>query len=136
MQLFAGSWKNNGVTRKYCDKMDYKKIKASHEAITRDLSEFDKGTGNIYETVVVLGKRANQISSALRQELVNKISEFSAQTVSGEGIDEIYENREQIEIARYYEQLSKPSLIATQELLDGTLCFKRPEKEDSLEQSL
>ena len=96
--------------------MDYKKIKASHEAITRDLSNFDKETGNIYETVVVLAKRANQISSALRQELVNKISEFSAQTVSGEGIDEIYENREQIEIARYYEQLPKPSLIATQEL--------------------
>ena len=116
--------------------MDYKKIKASHEAITRDLSQFDKETGNIYETVVILGKRANQISSALRQELVNKISEFSAQTVGGEGIDEIYENREQIEIARYYEQLSKPSLIATQELLDGTLCFKRPEKEDSLEQTL
>ena len=64
------------------------------------------------------------------------ILEFSAQTVSGEGIDEIYENREQIEIARYYEQLPKPSLIATQELLEGTLCFKRPEKEDSLEQSL
>ena len=63
--------------------MDYKKIKASHEAITRDLSAFDKETGNVYETVVILAKRANQISSALRQELVNKISEFSAQAVNG-----------------------------------------------------
>lgn len=113
--------------------MDYKKIKASHEAITRDLTEFDKQTGNIYETVVNLSIRANQISSALRQELVNKISEFSSQSATAEGIDEIYENREQIEIARYYEQLPKPTLIATQELLDGDLCFKRPVKEDSLE---
>lgn len=116
--------------------MDYKKIKASHEAITRDLSDFDKETGNIYETVVNLAKRANQISSALRQELVNKISEFASQSAAADGIDEIYENREQIEIARYYEQLPKPTLIATQELLDGSLCFRRPVKEDSLEQIL
>lgn len=105
--------------------MDYKKIKATHEAVTRDLSNFDQETGNIYETVVNLSRRANQISSSLRQELVNKIADFSAQNAGGDGIDEIYENREQIEIARYYEQLSKPSLIATQELLDGTLKFKR-----------
>ena len=116
--------------------MDYKKTNAPTNTVTRDVIALSSDTGNVYETIRIIGKRANQISSALRQELVNKISEFSAQTVSGEGIDEIYENREQIEIARYYEQLSKPSLIATQELLDGTLCFKRPEKEDSLEQTL
>lgn len=116
--------------------MDYKKIKATHDAVTRDLSNFDKETGNLYETVVNLSKRANQISSSLRQELVNKISEFSAQNVAGEGIDEIYENREQIEIARYYEQLPKPSLIATQELLDGTLKFRRAAGETPAESSL
>lgn len=116
--------------------MDYKKIKASHDAITRDLTDFDKQTGNIYETIVNLSIRSNQIASALRQELVNKISEFSSQSNSADGMDEIYENREQIEIARYYEQLPKPTLIATQELLDGDLCFKRPGQDDSLEQSL
>ncbi|MCM1169242.1 MAG: DNA-directed RNA polymerase subunit omega [Bacteroides sp.] len=109
--------------------MDYKKIKATHDAVTRDLTNFDKETGNIYETVVNLSKRANQISSALCQELVNKIADFSAQNTGGDGIDEIYENREQIEIARYYEQLSKPTLIATQELLDGTLKFRRANSE-------
>ncbi len=86
--------------------------------------------------MVNLSKRANQISSSLRQELVNKISEFSAQNVAGEGIDEIYENREQIEIARYYEQLPKPSLIATQELLDGTLKFRRAGGETPAESAL
>ena len=109
--------------------MDYKKIKTGQDAVTRDLTNFDRETGNIYETVVNLSKRANQISSALRQELVNKISEFSAQSAAGDGIDEIYENREQIEIARYYEQIPKPTLLATQELLDGTLAFKRAEKD-------
>lgn len=116
--------------------MDYKKIKAEHEAVTRDLSNFDQETGNIYETVVNLSKRANQISSALRQELVNRISEFSAQNAAGEGMDEIYENREQIEIARYYEQVPKPSLIATQELLDGTLKFRRCGEEAPAESNL
>lgn len=113
--------------------MDFKKIKSAHEAITRDMNEFDKQTGNLYETVVDLSKRANQISSTLRQELVNKISEFSAQQQAAvaDGVDEIYENREQIELARYYEQLPKATLIATQELLNGTLCFKRPDQEAS-----
>ena len=117
--------------------MDYKKIKTGQDAVTRDLTNFDRETGNIYETVVNLSKRANQISSSLRQELVNKISEFSAQNAAGDGIDEIYENREQIEIARYYEQIPKPTLLATQELLDGTLAFKRAEdKELTAEQEL
>lgn len=113
--------------------MDYKKIKASHDAVTRDLSNFDKETGNLYETVVNLSKRANQVSASLRQELSNKISEFAAQNVANDGIDEIYENREQIEIARQYEQLPKPSLIATQELLDGTLKFRRVGNEEAEE---
>lgn len=116
--------------------MDYKKIKAEHEAVTRDLSNFDKETGNIYETVVNLSKRANQISSALKQELVNRISEFSNQNAAAEGMDEIYENREQIELARYYEQIPKPSLIATQELLDGTLKFRRSGETEPAESSL
>lgn len=112
--------------------MDYKKIKASQEAITRDVINFDSMTGNLYETVVILSKRANQISSALRQELVNKISEFTPSAVAQEGAEEIYENREQIEIARYYEQLPKPTLMAVQELLEEDLCFRRPEIEEDI----
>ncbi|MEG1498270.1 MAG: RNA polymerase Rpb6 [Bacteroidales bacterium] len=112
--------------------MDYKRIKASQEAITRDVCKFDELTGNLYETVVVLSKRSNQISSALRQELVNKISAFSAVTTNSESVDEIFENREQIEIARFYEQLPKPTLMAIQELNDQVLCFKRPMKDEEI----
>lgn len=106
--------------------MDYKKIKASQEAVTRDVSKFDALTGNLYETVVVLSKRANTIASALRQELVNKISEYTPTAAAQEGAEEVYENKEQIEIARYYEQLPKPTLMAVQELMEDGLCFRRP----------
>lgn len=107
--------------------MDYKKIKASSEAITRDVTTFDELTGNLYETITVLSKRSNQVSIALRQELLQKISEFSAASYNADSMDEIFENREQIEIARFYEQLPKPTLIAIQEMLEGNLGFKRPE---------
>ncbi|MEG1573379.1 MAG: RNA polymerase Rpb6 [Bacteroidales bacterium] len=109
--------------------MDYKKIKASTEAITRDITHFDELSGNIYETITILSKRSNQISMALRQELLQKISEFSAVTYNADSMDEIFENREQIEIARFYEQLPKSTLMAIQEMLDGNLAFKRPEIE-------
>lgn len=114
--------------------MDYKKIKASQEAVTRDVSKFDALTGNLYETVVVLSKRANTISSALRQELVNKILEYTP-TAAPEGSEEVYENKEQIEIARYYEQLPKPTLMAVQELMEDGLCFRRP-AEDPIENQI
>lgn len=110
--------------------MDYKKTKTNPEAVTRNVTTFDELTGNLYETIAALSKRSNQISAALKEEIHSKISEFSTSSAySGDSLDEVHENREQIEIAKYYEQLPKPTLIAIQEMLDGELCFKRPVNE-------
>lgn len=106
--------------------MKYAKTNASHEAITRNIGEFDNQTGNVYETVAMLTKRANQIAVEEKRELSEKISDFvSAQ---GDALDEIYENREQIDIAKQYEMLPKPTLIATQEYIEGDIYFREPEK--------
>ncbi|MDR0763686.1 MAG: DNA-directed RNA polymerase subunit omega [Bacteroidales bacterium] len=114
--------------------MDYKKIKTNQEAITRDVDNFNNMTGNLYESVVILSKRANQISLALRQELMNKISSLAPpQSAVGEGfIEEVFENREQIEIAHQYEQLPKATLMAIQEFLDDDLRFRRMDEEEKL----
>jgi hypothetical protein len=108
--------------------MDYKKTGAAQECVTRNIQNFDKTTGNIYETVVILGKRANHISGELKEELQSKISEYS-QGPRSESIDDIFENREQIEIAKFYETIPKASLLATQELLFDQIYFKDPSKE-------
>lgn len=106
--------------------MDIKKYKTTSTTITRDVREFDDKTGNIYETVAMLAKRSDQISSEMKRELNKKIEEFVSSTDS---VDEIYENREQIEVVRYYEQLPKPTLIAIQEYLNGELYYRNPDKE-------
>lgn len=106
--------------------MDYKKIRTDYEAVTRNKENFYKVTGNIYETVSVLSKRANQISQEMKTELEQKISEFATTT---DNLEEIFENREQIEIARYYEKLPKPTLIAIQEFLDNKIYIRNPLKE-------
>jgi len=92
--------------------MDYKKVKTEKEAVTRTLREFDEVTGNIYESVAILSKRANQIGKELKEELNRKIEEFAT---TGDNLEEVFENREQIEIAKFYEQLPKPTLLAIQE---------------------
>jgi DNA-directed RNA polymerase subunit K/omega len=106
--------------------MDYKKIKTDQLAITRNVRNFDQETGNIYESTTVLAKRANQIASEIKQELDSKIEEF---TSSQDNLEEIFENREQIEIAKYYEKLPKPTLIAVHEFLRGKIYFRNPHKE-------
>ena len=106
--------------------MDIKKYKTTSTTITRDVREFDDKTGNIYETVAMLAKRSDQISSEMKRELNKKIEEFVSSTDS---VDEIYENREQIEVVRYYEQLPKPTLIAIQEYLNNELYYRNPDKE-------
>ncbi|MCL2027955.1 MAG: DNA-directed RNA polymerase subunit omega [Bacteroidales bacterium] len=108
--------------------MDYKKTGATQECVTRNIQNFDKLTGNIYETIVVLGKRANQISADLKEELQGKISEYS-QNARAESMDDIFENREQIEIAKFYETVPKASLLATQELLFDQIYFRDPSKD-------
>jgi len=107
--------------------MDLKKTNAPLTTVTRDLSEFVKDTGNIYESVVIIGKRANQISLEIKDELKQKLEEFST---SSDNLEEIFENREQIEISRYYERLPKPDLIATQEFIDDKLYYRNPAKDE------
>jgi len=106
--------------------MEYKKLKVDQEAVTRNLSEFDKDTKNIYESIVILSKRANQISAVLKEELHEKLKEFSSHI---DNLDEVFENREQIELARSYEQLPKSSLLSINELLNKKIYFRRPEEE-------
>ena len=104
--------------------MSYKN--AATTTITRDLIRYEKGTGNIYESLVIMSKRANHIAAEMKEELHNKLSEFSAST---DNLEEIFENREQIEISRFYERLPKPTLIALQEYLDNKIYFRNPAKE-------
>ena len=106
--------------------MDIKKYKTTSTTITRDVRDFDNKTGNIYETVAMLAKRSDQISSEMKRELNKKIEEFVS---SSDSIDEIFENREQIEVVRYYEQLPKPTLIAVQEYLNNEVDYRNPDKE-------
>ncbi|MDB5010960.1 MAG: polymerase Rpb6 [Mucilaginibacter sp.] len=94
--------------------------------VTRDLRELDIETGNIYESLVIMSKRANQISNNIKEELHQKLSEFAS---SNDNLEEVFENREQIEISKYYEKLPKPSLVAVQEFLDGKIYYRNPSKE-------
>lgn len=106
--------------------MDYKKIKSDQEAVTRNTRNFSDRTGNIYETVVILSKRANQIGLEIKDELNRKIEEFAT---TQDNLEEIFENREQIEIAKFYERLPKPTLIAVHEYLNDQIYFRNPHKE-------
>ncbi|MEX8548517.1 MAG: DNA-directed RNA polymerase subunit omega [Mucilaginibacter sp.] len=94
--------------------------------VTRDLRDLDKTTDNIYESIVVMSKRANQISNNIKEELGQKLSEF---TQSNDNLEEVFENREQIEISKHYEKMPKPSLIAVQEFLEGKIYYRNPSKE-------
>ena len=107
--------------------MDYKKNNAPTSVITRDTGELEAKTGNIYETVVVASRRANQIGVDLKNELNKKLEEFASYT---DNLEEIFENREQIEISKYYERLPKPTLMALQEILEDKLNFRIPSDEE------
>ncbi len=109
--------------------MDYKKTKAPKTTITRDLNQLTEKVGNVYETVAIIGKRSNQIASSLKKELDTKLQDFA---MPQDTLDDTFENREQIEISRSYEILPKPTLIATQELLDDELVFRIGSKDDQL----
>lgn len=108
--------------------MDYKKANAPSSTITRDTNQLASNVGNIYETIAIIGKRANQIGSNMKSELNQKISEFTSYT---DNLEEVSENPEQIEISRYYESLPKPTLLATQEFVEGKTYFRNPVKEES-----
>ncbi len=106
--------------------MDYKKVKTESTAVTRRLRDFNRTTGNIYETVAMLAKRSNQVSLELKEELNKKIAEFAT---SNDNLEEVFENREQIEIAKFYERLPKPTLIAVQEFIDDQIYYRNPSRE-------
>src|SRR5476651_2779748 len=93
--------------------------------VTRDLRELDVETGNIYESIVIMSKRANQLSNNIKEELHQKLSEFAS---SNDNLEEIFENREQIEISKYYERLPKPSLVAVQEFLEDKIYYRNTNK--------
>ncbi|MCC6840276.1 MAG: DNA-directed RNA polymerase subunit omega [Flavobacteriales bacterium] len=99
-------------------------LQAAKTTITRDVNRLDEETGNIYESVAIMGKRANQIAVEIKEEINGRLEEFA---VSGENIEEVYENREQIELSKQYERMPKPSAIAVQELQEGRIVFRRPE---------
>ncbi len=105
--------------------MSFKNINAERSTVTRDTIELEKGTGNIYESIVVLSKRANQISSSMKEELTSKLQEFASST---DNLEEIFENREQIEISRFYEKLPKPVSIAIEEMKADQI-YSRPTKD-------
>lgn len=106
--------------------MDYKRTKAPTNTVTHNLMDFCVGTDNIYESVVIMSKRANQISTQMKEDLSKKLKEFAS---SNDNLEETFENREQIEISRYYERLPKPTLIAAEEFLNGKVYFRNPARD-------
>jgi len=120
--------------------MDFKKSKTPLNTVTRDLIELSEQTGNIYETVCIISKRANQIAAQMKSDLEKKLQEFAPYNDTlekklqefatyNDTLEEVSENREQIEISRYYERLPKPTLIATQEYIDHKLFFRKSNKD-------
>jgi DNA-directed RNA polymerase subunit K/omega len=98
----------------------------ANSTVTRDLRELDVKTDNIYESIVIVSKRANQISNNIKEELHQKLSEFAS---SNDNLEEVFENREQIEISKHYERMPKPTLVAIQEFLEDKVYYRNPAKE-------
>ena len=94
---------------------------------TRSLNDIKEKTGNLYESISIIGKRANQINISLKEELHNKLEEFASHTDS---LEEIHENKEQIEISRAYERMPNPALLATQEFMEGKIYHRRNDEND------
>ncbi|MDO9275241.1 MAG: DNA-directed RNA polymerase subunit omega [Lutibacter sp.] len=105
--------------------MDYKNTKAPSTTVTYDKNKIEEPTGNIYEAITIIAKRADQISIDLKNELVEKLEEFATYTDS---LDEVFENKEQIEVSKFYEKLPKPTALAVQEWLDGKIYYRNPEE--------
>lgn len=106
--------------------MDYKKTKAPSSTITREVETLEKGTNNIYESIAIIAKRADQIETDLKKELDNKLAEFAS---VNDSMEETFENREQIEISKFYEKLPNPVLMAIEEFLDDQIYYRKPEEE-------
>ncbi len=99
----------------------------SNNIETRDINELKNRTGNLYESIAIVAKRANQINISVKEELHNKLEEFASHTDS---LEEIHENKEQIEISRAYERMPNPALLATQEFMDSKIYHRKNEEQD------
>ena len=106
--------------------MDYKETKAPVSTVTYDKSAIETPTNNIYEAISIIAKRATQINSDLKKELVDKLDEFATYNDS---LEEVFENKEQIEVSKFYERLPKPHAIAVEEWLDGKVYFRTTDAE-------
>jgi len=104
--------------------MNFKNSTAEKTTITRNTADIEMSTGNIYESIVMMSKRSNQLSVDLKEELTQKLQEFASST---DNLEEIFENREQIEISRFYERLPKPVAMAVQELMENKIYSRYPE---------
>jgi len=111
--------------------VNFKASTASRTTITRDTLDLEKETGNIYESIAIMAKRSNQINLELKEELLRKLEEFAPTT---DNLEEIFENREQIEISKFYEKLPKPYNISIHELLESEIYFRNPEEVDLSEE--
>jgi DNA-directed RNA polymerase subunit K/omega len=109
--------------------MDYKKTNASPSTITRDAETLELKTGNIYESVAILSRRSNQISAELKRELSEKLEQFANYT---DNLEEVFENREQIEISKFYERLPKSTLISIEEFLNDEIYYRKPTEEKAI----
>ncbi len=105
---------------------NYKDIKAADTTVTRNLNDISSVSGNVYEAISIVSKRANQIGLTMKEELNGKLAEFATST---DNLDEVFENREQIEISKFYESLPKPNAIALSEYMDDEVYFRDPSKE-------
>jgi DNA-directed RNA polymerase subunit K/omega len=107
--------------------MEQKKSNIPGNTLTRKLTDLDSSTGNIYESVAIISRRANQISTEMKQELQRKLADF---TSVNDSLEETFENREQIEISRYYERMPKPAIVATEEFLEGKVFYRDNKPEE------
>jgi DNA-directed RNA polymerase subunit K/omega len=106
--------------------MAYRDNTAERTTITRNISDLEEKTGNVYESIVILSKRANQINAELKEELTSKLEEFASST---DNLEEIFENREQIEVSRFYERLPKPGAMSMQEFEEDKIYWRKPDSE-------
>lgn len=109
--------------------MDYKKIAASTNTETRDVMKLSDPVGNVYEMVMIISKRANQLAVEMKQDLDAKLQEFASYS---DNLEEVFENHEQIEISRFYEKLPKPSLLAIEEWIESEIYYRNPSKEKEM----
>ena len=108
--------------------MNFKDIDAPTSTETFPRGVIEERTGNIYESIVIMGKRAEQINQEMKTELIQKLDEFASHTDS---LEEIFENREQIEVSKFYERLPKPTSIAIKEWMSNDIYYRNPEEETS-----